>query len=99
MFSDFPKRKISFLTKKRDSSNKYLYPSVLCQCTLKLLDLFGETVSEEGNHIKLHVPAIWALYAIPTPHKLLLATPAITPAQLLPCLGKIQKKLALHESE
>ena len=99
MFSDFPKRKISFLTKKKDSSNKYSYPPVLCQCTLKLLEVFGETVIEEGNHINLQLPAIWALYAIPTPHKLLLATPAITPAQLLPCLGKIQKKLASHESE
>ena len=37
--------------------------------------------------IKSNLPAIWASYASPTPHKLLLATPAITPAQLLPCLG------------
>ena len=32
------------------------------------------------------IPAILALYASPTPHKLLLAAPAITPAHLLPCL-------------
>ena len=33
------------------------------------------------------IPAILALYANPTPHKLLLAAPAITPAHMLPCLG------------
>ena len=35
-----------------------------------------------------NIPAILASYANPTPQTLLLATPDITPAQLLPCLSR-----------
>lgn len=34
----------------------------------------------------IYIPAIWALNANPTPHRLLLSSPAIIPAHLLPCL-------------
>ena len=63
---------------------------------LKSHDMFRPIVSGrkyyfidfKGSHSSWSdIPAILALYANPTPHKLLLAAPAITPAHMLPCLG------------